>query len=933
MIRFATSIKKKYRDRLVNREKQWPPCRAEKIVCLELVEREQAQVLQRDQEDKAVKRTPIDYGDLFKVESGKKPVRKVLIEGDAGIGKTTLCTAVSEDWANEKLFQQFELLLLLPLRHKKVASAGSIPELLKLLHPSQELRTAVANYLEDEEGEKVLIIADGWDELGVSERQNGSFIHELLFAELLPFVSVVLTSRPTASAPLHRLPYIDRFVEVCGFNKDNIKEYVQSEFASDQEKADHLLEQLESNPLVESVCSVPLNCAIVCHLWRTLEETLPTTMTELYTMIILNVALRNICKISAYENVRSLSSFDAFPKGLQQSWWLLCEFAFLALAKNQVVFSEEELTEFFPQGLALGEEILCFGLLQSAESVLEVGHGLCFHFLHLTFQEYLSALHLVKQPPDTQLKALRMYASSELFATVWKFFCGIGFGSVHKIKISAKEAMGALVQVNPWFARLHLSLDEGNRKLDLCHCAFEAKNEGINTEVTELMNKFISFNHMTFGTPHTAYDCTAVLYVITNTSKCSDIDIQFNNCGVRSKQITALADKLASKHGKLQVNELNLHGNKLTCNCVANLFYKAAAAFESLRKLDLGNNWITTESISSMIPWFGGSGCLTTLDLSHNPLGVSGLQMLEDVVLAGRLANLKELYLAGTLTSDADINGALLTTFTEALSVHCCHLWRLNLSENYLGVPGAQALGKVMSNFSEIFTLSLYVTMLGDEGIRAFIQSLEGTCNLTHLHLNLNGIHDAGVSYLADSKRIFKSIHLSNNQLGLEGALAVGRMLSSDYCNVFELYLSACQLTKAGGGVPNTDSLNLDKNVSMEANVGQQLCHMPTKKTVECLNLDGNSFTGEAIHVLSGFMHLCPNLHRLSTSHCGITSDDLAYLFDRLSKLNLSLPIVTWDLSHNDISDNGVVTLIKHCLLYTSPSPRDATLSRMPSSA
>ena len=30
---------------------------------------------------------------------------------------------------------------------------------------------------------------------------------------------------------------------------------------------------------------------------------------------------------------------------------------------------------------------------------------------------------------------------------------------------------------------------------------------------------------------------------------------------------------------------------------------------------------------------------------------------------------------------------------------------------------------------------------------------------------------------------------------------------------------------------------------------------------------------------------------------------------------------------------NNVVGLAKACLLYTSPSPRDATLSRMPSSA
>ena len=31
--------------------------------------------------------------------------------------------------------------------------------------------------------------------------------------------------------------------------------------------------------------------------------------------------------------------------------------------------------------------------------------------------------------------------------------------------------------------------------------------------------------------------------------------------------------------------------------------------------------------------------------------------------------------------------------------------------------------------------------------------------------------------------------------------------------------------------------------------------------------------------------------------------------------------------------DDGGIVLLNSCLLYTSPSPRDATLSRMPSSA
>ena len=205
MDKFVPSIKKKYKDRLINREKQWPPCHSNKLVKLELVEREKGG-------EKTEKRTPLAYGDLFKEESRKKAVRKVLVEGHAGIGKTTFSTSISEEWSHDKLFKEYELLLLLPLRHKKVASAGSLPELLQLLHPDEDVRKSVASYLTKGEGEKVVIIADGWDEVSESNRQEGSFLYQLLF-ETFPLMSVVVTSRPSASGPLHRLPCIDRFVE------------------------------------------------------------------------------------------------------------------------------------------------------------------------------------------------------------------------------------------------------------------------------------------------------------------------------------------------------------------------------------------------------------------------------------------------------------------------------------------------------------------------------------------------------------------------------------------------------------------------------------------------------------------------------------------------------------------------------------------------
>ena len=404
MDKFVDSIKQKYRERRINREKQWPPCHSNKLINLELVEQKRGESYlgnqTRGKKAENAKRTPLaSYDQLF---DGKKQIRKILVEGDAGIGKTTLTISISEDWANGKLFQQFELVLLLPLRLKEIALACTLGQLVKMLHSSGKICDAVVNYLDEDEGEKVLIIADGWDELSETNQVEDSFLYKLLF-ERFPFLSVIVTSRPCGSVRLHNLPHIDRFVEIHGFDKENIKDYIQSEFTDNQAKAGRLIRQLESNPLVESVCSIPISCAIVCHLWRVTEETLPTNLTQLYTKVILNIILRNIKKIDIFKDIKNISDFDDIPADLKESWWLLCKFALHAMQKDQVVFSQKEL-DSFSQDLALNRKIFnCFGLLQSADSIVETGCEASFHFLHLTFQEYLASLYLVRQLSSVKL--------------------------------------------------------------------------------------------------------------------------------------------------------------------------------------------------------------------------------------------------------------------------------------------------------------------------------------------------------------------------------------------------------------------------------------------------------------------------------------------------------------------------------------------------
>ena len=192
MEKFVASIKKKYRERLLNREEQWPPVSLEKLVNLKLVETEKkegfrAGLPQHGAPDDKVKCTPILHGDLFKVEEGKKPVRKLIVEGNAGIGKTTLCTMLTEEWANGKIFTQFDCVLLLPLRERSVSTATTLPQLFKLLHSSERICTSVIEELEEREGEGVLIIADGWDELDQENRSDNSFLYTFLFGNCRSF--------------------------------------------------------------------------------------------------------------------------------------------------------------------------------------------------------------------------------------------------------------------------------------------------------------------------------------------------------------------------------------------------------------------------------------------------------------------------------------------------------------------------------------------------------------------------------------------------------------------------------------------------------------------------------------------------------------------------------------------------------------------------
>ena len=809
---FVEGLQEAYRERQLNTEEQWPPVRGDKLINLQLVEavKEEgfrAGLPQYGAPDDNVKHTPILLGDLFRVEESKKPVRKIIIEANAGIGKTTLCTMLAEGWAEGKILTQFDCLLLLPLRDQLVSSASSLPDLLALHHPDEIICESVARQLKRTRGKRVLIIADGWDELSKTNRSNVSFLYNLLFGRLLPSASILLTSRPSASAPLHDLPSVDRLVEVVGFNEENIKQYIKSEFDQFPEKATSLIEQLENNPVIESVCSVPLNCAIVCNLWHTLDRELPRTLTELYTQLVLNIVLRNIKK-KFPDCPIGLNSFDDIPNDLQDTFWLICEFAYECLLLDQLVFSEAELSARLPE---VGDKMQCFGLLQSARSLLPVGHGLSFHFAHLTIQEFLAALHLATLPNEKKLKVFEANAVSGRFDMAWRFMFGLA--SKHHCSCSDKVISLEKILMDQFIVA------KERDDLALCHAAFEASDSEFAKKVCFLHVKNILFSNL-----DSPFDYIAKFYVLRHAAKCDNMVIRIADCAINDKLLKELTDILSNANGTLQVRDLSFEQTKLSDKGIADLFQRASAAFTSLGLL-----WMNVNNFTDIMSAYIHISCtsLTQLDLSTNPLGVFGIQSLETAVRAGVLVNLVSLYLSDTLTGDVDINGALLTTLLQSISSHCVGLESLDLSDNNLGIPG---LCSVVENISLV---------LDEIVLRATYQSTSESQHIVSYEMS---------NFPSNNLKIIE--FTSSNFSGAVGTLFLAKCLQA-FPLLQRLTCSDCSLTSA-------DIVMLIHNLE-SANV---IC-----KNLYLVDLSNNCINDEgAIALIECIPERFPSLKRSSTS-------------------------------------------------------------------
>ena len=208
----------------------------------------------------------------------------IIVEGIPGVGKSTLAWQLARRWGKGEILQHFHLVIVVRLRDERVQRADTISQLIH--HPSSAIQQSVVEWMVTTLGEKVLMILDGYDELP-PEHQIGerSIIADIIKGKVLPKLTVLVTSRPSANRNLYQLCRVRakcQYIEVVGFGEGEIQEYIEHSLKHNPELLERFNSYLGCRPHIRSMMYVPINCAIVVELFREYRGKPPETQTEVY---------------------------------------------------------------------------------------------------------------------------------------------------------------------------------------------------------------------------------------------------------------------------------------------------------------------------------------------------------------------------------------------------------------------------------------------------------------------------------------------------------------------------------------------------------------------------------------------------------------------------------------------------------------------------
>lgn len=433
--------------------------------------------------------SPFDIADLFAVttplsiSASPTPQRQILW-GPAGSGKSTFCQYIAWCFATNH-FQQWQhsINIVLKLRLKRLLlenyqqyyddldptlTAAKLIYLECLSETQQQdlAKQVGSGQVAFDEGTKrikewleqnnpqVLLILDGLDEIK-DQLENKDSREGKVIRLLCRHSQLFITSRPF-NLPIWLQNTLHRELENQGFTPRDIYDYVNKYFNATPVQAQSFLANIQNHPELFSLARIPLLLRLLCYLFQHQS----TSQSQLSDSTIWNQGYTGIYQhVIAYflqydQETHHHQTFKSEPESnihntLFQHYSVhlnaLYQLAFESFIKGQLAIEPktlESILKKYPETRI--DDLVRLGLL------IPIGQhhnalALPYEFLHLTFQEYFSALFLAHElatdaalPPDI-IQHLIDHRYDRKWEWVWRFLAGYihndqGFACLNEVQ-------------------------------------------------------------------------------------------------------------------------------------------------------------------------------------------------------------------------------------------------------------------------------------------------------------------------------------------------------------------------------------------------------------------------------------------------------------------------------------------------------------------
>ena len=414
-------------------DEQWPPVQVSDYVPLilslsdtsdfseEVVTDKINKILKGDVDH--VSNSFINFSDIFK--SGNcEIINSILVQGSPGVGKTAFSLTVCKKWAAGELFTQFKIVLLWSLRDLQIGTFTSIDDL--FFHDSSDVSASVIKEVRKSGGKDVLFVLDGWDELPakLTKSRGSCFFLKLIEGSELPFSSIIVTSRNVSSQKLLRQSFFNRTIDILGFSPECINEYIGKCFRNKPSDEQNLKKLLSERPDINSICYIPMNCSIVCYVYSSCKKNLPSTLTELYSLLAQNSLLRNVDLRGNVDHEVDFN-YQNLPDDAKALYLSLCKLAYHGISISRYTYSRNDIAAACESSTGVIIDVDKLGILQAVNVFHSEGVSSSFHFLHTTLQEFMAASYIASLEQGDFQRVVDHHFSKISFKMVWQFYSGL----------------------------------------------------------------------------------------------------------------------------------------------------------------------------------------------------------------------------------------------------------------------------------------------------------------------------------------------------------------------------------------------------------------------------------------------------------------------------------------------------------------------------